>query len=83
WRAQNRGLIRSNSYVVYLQRDLESLCTDGRPLSAGGIDALKALHQTRDPLYRAVSDLIVDNNGDPEQTVKTILKELGYEDTGH
>ena len=31
--AENRRALRRNGIVVYLQRDLESLCTRGRPLS--------------------------------------------------
>ena len=47
-RAENRVLMKQNGYVAYIERDVEKLATDGRPLSAGGAERLKKLFDERD-----------------------------------
>jgi shikimate dehydrogenase len=53
-RGRNKKLIRQNSQVVLLERNLEDLPTIGRPLSQAR--PLSDLYQERMPLYRAWSD---------------------------
>lgn len=55
-KAENRVLLKQNGYVAYIERDVEKLATDGRPLSAGGAERLKKLFEERDGLYKAVAD---------------------------
>jgi len=50
----NLRMIRQNSLVFFLNRDLRELDTSKRPMSAGG--ALPGMYATRLPLYRAVCD---------------------------
>lgn len=73
-REENRVFIRQNSFVVWLHRDLEKLPTDGRPLSAGGLEALRGLLRQRALHYGRTAQLDVCNDGTPEQTVDTILE---------
>lgn len=74
-REQNRLALRQNACVVFLERPIEELATDGRPLSKGG-RALEELYEKRLPLYRAVSDHAVAVDRDPEETCRRILEVL-------
>lgn len=56
---ENRELIKQNGVCFYIIRDTERLATDGRPLSAGGIDGLKKLFKLREPLYKKTADFEV------------------------
>ncbi|NLB36684.1 MAG: hypothetical protein GX824_05205 [Clostridiales bacterium] len=52
---KNTQAIRQNSFVVHLERELDSLDTVGRPLSAGQ-DSLGALWQQRHMIYQSICD---------------------------
>lgn len=56
---ENRAYLRQNGPVFFIERDLSLLATEGRPLSAGGIDRLRELYDQRLPLYRSISDFTV------------------------
>ena len=71
---RNYPFLHENSTIVWLQRDLGKLPTDGRPLSRSG--SLEAMFRARKPLYRAFADITVDNNAAPETTVQAILNAL-------
>lgn len=77
---ENHALIRQNGKVVFINRDISLLATEGRPLSTGGVDKLKNLFDTRLPLYRAVCDIEIQNdaNQSVEKIAKNIANELGY-----
>ena len=70
-RQENYDLLHQNGKIVWLQRDLDLLPTDGRPLSQAG--KLSDMYQVREPLYRSFADYIVGNHQRPEDTVNTIL----------
>lgn len=72
-REENRDLLRQNSTIVWLQRDLHSLPLAGRPVSQSR--PLDELAAERMPLYRAWSDAAVEVCG-PEETAKAIQREL-------
>ena len=72
-REENRIALRENSTVIFLKSDINSLATDGRPLSKDA-DALKKMHEIRLPLYLETADFIVDVDPDPEITVRRILQ---------
>ena len=59
----NRAYLRQNGPVFFIERDLSLLATEGRPLSVGGLERLKALYAERLPLYRALSDFTVTADG--------------------
>ena len=73
-RPENYRSLHQNGTIVWLQRELSELPTDGRPLSQQ--NGVAALYEQRKPLYEAFADLTVQNTGDPDQTVANILKML-------
>lgn len=72
-RAQNVAAMRQNGLVVCLDRPLELLPTEGRPLSKG-IDALRQMKEQRAPIYKKSSDLTVENNKGIGQAKQKILE---------
>jgi shikimate dehydrogenase len=69
-RAENYPLLHQNGRILWLQRDLGKLPREGRPLSVD----LEAMYRARQPLYASFADFVIDNNGDPNTTVETILE---------
>ncbi len=74
-RPENMEPLRRNSDVVFLQRDLDRLPVDGRPVSQA--NPLEDLFRRRYPLYMESADITVDNNGTVDETVGQILDRLG------
>ncbi len=70
---RNFDLLHQNSVVFWLNRNIDTLPTDGRPLSKQG--NLKDMYKKRKPMYGHFCDFEVDNNGTPDETVNKI-KEL-------
>ena len=73
-RERNYPLLHQNGTIIWLQRDIANLPTDGRPLSQ--IGKLEEMYQMREPKYRAFADYIMDNNGSILETVSNILEVL-------
>jgi shikimate dehydrogenase len=69
-RTENLDLLRQNSLIVYLKRELTDLITEGRPLSQN--IGIQALAEKRLPLYEAWSDFAVQVEARPEQTAARI-----------
>ena len=69
---ENYPLLHQNGKIIYLQRDISKLSTDGRPLSVD----LNAMYTQRSPLYQHFADFIVDNNGACRDTIAQILSLL-------
>ena len=67
-RGDNVRAMRQNGAVLLLERDIDSLSMDGRPLSTSP-EALRKMWQARGPLYRAAADAAIDNNAAPEDAV--------------
>ena len=67
-REDNVRAMRQNGRLILLERRLDALSMDGRPLSKSA-EALEAMWQARKEKYRAAADATVDNNGAPEETV--------------
>lgn len=78
---QNQYPLKQNGVIVWLQRPLEVLPTEGRPLSAAG--SLAEMYRAREPLYRVFSDIQIPNQGTPEDVATAIIKELHYEISCH
>lgn len=70
-REENYALLHQNGRIIWLQRDIHNLPTDGRPLSQAG--NLELMYQIRKPLYSRFCDVVVDNNTDMSKTVSAIL----------
>lgn len=70
---KNHGILRQNSLVVFINRDIAVLPTNGRPLSEQ--NDLHEMFRQRLPLYRAVCDYEVDGNSEI-QTVTDRVAEV-------
>ncbi len=73
---ENRDALRQNAVVVFLERELDALATNGRPLSKSR-EALEELYKQRLPLYREVADVTVTVTGTPEETCRRIVEAIG------
>jgi shikimate dehydrogenase len=74
----NRDMLRQNSTVVFINRDIKDLPSNGRPISQSR--RIEDIAEERMPLYRSWCDFEVQSIG-IAGTAKQILKELGYEIT--
>lgn len=70
-RAENYDLLHQNGKVFCLERVLDRLATDGRPLSQA--TKLEEMYRQRKPLYEHFADYHVSNNGSAEETANAIL----------
>ncbi|MBO5859574.1 MAG: AAA family ATPase [Clostridia bacterium] len=70
-REENRIALKENSTVIFLNAPIDSLATDGRPLSKD-VETLKKMHSIRLPLYIETADVIVEVDPDPEETLRRI-----------
>ena len=73
-REENYPLLHQNGVIVWLQRELSALPTDGRPLSQSG--KLEAMYEVRRPLYARFADHTISNHGSVEQTVAAVKEAL-------
>ncbi len=78
-REENRTLMKQNGYVAYIERAVEKLATNGRPLSSGGTETLKKLFDERDALYKAVADKCFPTEEDPDRCAEKIVQYFGFE----
>lgn len=72
-RKENYPHLHQNGRIIWLQRDISSLSTDGRPLSQGA--DLEKMYQTRRPMYERFADRIVSNINAPDDAVNAIMLE--------
>ncbi len=71
---ENRQNLAANGIVVWVQRPIESLAINGRPLSLTG--NLEEMSKKRCAVYSSFADITVQNTLSPEETVKNIMEEL-------
>ncbi len=78
---QNCKNIKDNGTVIYLSTSLDNRYervrnTTGRPLLMEGdvYETIKNLDRVRIPIYEALADFIVDNNGTVKSTVTKIIE---------
>lgn len=71
---RNYPFLHQNGTIVWLQREISKLPTDGRPLSRS--NSLEAMYNKRKMLYQAFSDITVSNDGSLTDTVSAIIAEL-------
>ncbi len=69
---QNHDILRQNSKVIFINRDVSVLPTDGRPLSEQ--NDLRDMFQKRLPMYRAVCDAEVDGNASIQTVTNRIME---------
>lgn len=77
---ENYFPLKQNSAIFWINRDVEKLVTDGRPLSKD-LETVKKLYLERKDAYTAFADVKVDNNGDINDTVKGVIS--AYENFSH
>lgn len=80
-RTENVRAMRQNGKLMLIQRDLDTLAQDGRPLSSSN-EALQNMWNKRAPLYRIYQDFTIDNNATLEQAL-TQAREGFHEATYH
>ncbi len=73
-RQENYPLLHQNGVIVRLQRRLDRLPREGRPLSLQS--DIGELYERRRPFYERFADLSISNDGTPEETVRAILDKL-------
>ena len=71
---QNYPLLHQNGTIFWLQRELDKLPTDGRPLSQKG--TLGKMYETRMPLYLRFADAAISNDGSIAETASAICRKL-------
>ena len=76
-RFENYPLLHQNGRIIWIQRELHSLATEGRPLSHK--NRLEEMYEIRMPLYKQFADYSVINDDSVDQTVAQILSMEGYE----
>ncbi len=69
---ENYPLLHQNGRIFWLHRPVHLLATEGRPLS----QKLHTLYEKRRDFYEQFADLSVDNCGNIEEAVETILSIL-------
>ena len=74
---RNYDLLHQNGTIVYLDRPLEELCTDGRPLSQA--KGVYALAKERGHLYKSWADVHLACTGSAAGDAEEVLKILGLE----
>ena len=72
--SENLPLLRQNSTVIWIQRALEDLPVDGRPLSQA--NKLSEMYKKRRPLYETAADWMIENNGSIQDAANRILEKL-------
>nr|WP_243662115.1 shikimate kinase [Miniphocaeibacter halophilus] len=58
---ENYNPLKQNGFIVLVEREIEKLSTQGRPLSQGGINRLIKLKEERQSKYEDFSDIKVNN----------------------
>lgn len=71
---RNYPLLHQNGTIFWLQRDLNKLATDGRPLSQS--NNLSDMYHIRKPMYEKFADYVINNNGSAEHTAAQIMSIL-------
>ena len=76
-RSENYPLLHQNGTIVWIQRDIHALPTEGRPLSQSG--NLEEMFRIRKPMYKSFCDLSVINQAEPIAVAEEILSRLQQE----
>lgn len=71
---ENADILRQNSMVFFINRDVSALPVEGRPLSKA--TALSEMYKVRLPLYRGVCDYEIPADDEVDAVVRRILEDL-------
>ncbi len=72
-KSQNVDFMKSNGIVFLINRDIDKLDSEGRPLSKGGKDAILKLYEERKDLYKNAADFEVSND-DIQECARQIVE---------
>ncbi len=72
---RNYPCLHQNGIIIRLDRDLNSLPDDGRPITKA--EGIKELFKKRDPLYRKFSDVTVRSDSSPETVASEVIRTVG------
>ena len=72
----NMEALSQNGTVLFIERPIEDLVSEGRPLSKS-LDSLRIMAFQRIPLYKRYSDYIINVLDNPYESIQYILKVLG------
>ena len=73
-RPENYAPLHQNGRIFWIQRPIDALPTEGRPLSKAG--SLQEMYALRQPLYARFADHIIQNSGSIQDGVDQILNIL-------
>ena len=74
-RQKNIDSLRQNGIIIFLDRNIDELASDGRPLSQNP-EKIKALYQKRFPIYKECADFEVKVNAAPDLLAEQIIQKL-------
>lgn len=74
-RQKNIDALRQNGIIIFLDRNIDELASDGRPLSQNP-EKIKALYQKRFPIYKECADFEVKVNAAPDLLAEQIIQKL-------
>ena len=73
-REENYPLLHQNGMIFWLERNVDELAREGRPLSLGA--DLRAMYERRAPRYARFADRRIDNNRAPKDAAQDIMEVL-------
>ena len=71
---RNYAPLHQNGRIYHLLRDIDTLPTDGRPISQS--TNLQELWKQREPLYTRFRDAVALNDRSPEETAAAIWRDF-------
>ncbi len=74
---ENYRALHRNGKIIFLDRDVKSLDTDGRPLSQR--DGVEKLYNERLPFYLRFADIKIEVSDNIEETYARFASSLGFE----
>ncbi len=86
-RPENMNLLRRSGFVVFIDRPLSDILAtvdaDNRPLLKQGSEQVRALYETRLPLYRQYADHVLPNAGKRSAAVQALTELIERERRDH
>lgn len=78
-RPENEPLLQQNGTVIWIERSIDALPVDGRPLSQ--INNLADMYRIRKPMYQHFAQYTVSNDETPQKTANAIMRILNLEES--
>lgn len=78
-REENVRALRMNGRLLWIDRPLAQLLpTSDRP-TANSADKMRALYESREPIYRATADAVIPSDGDPAHVTDMVVRQFTEE----